>query len=65
MSGFFDYDVSIIGKRAGLAGERAGSFYELARLLRAKQPNYFVFESVKGLLRSIARKMVVAGKVVV
>ncbi len=52
VGGFPCQDVSIIGKRAGLAGERTGLFYELARILRAKQPKYFVFENVKGLLSS-------------
>lgn len=52
VGGFPCTDVSIIGKRAGLAGERTGLFYELARILRAKQPKYFVFENVKGLLSS-------------
>lgn len=52
VGGFPCQDVSIIGKRAGLAGERTGLFYELARILKAKQPRYFVFENVKGLLSS-------------
>lgn len=52
VGGFPCQDVSIIGKRAGLAGERTGLFYELARILKAKQPRYFVLENVKGLLSS-------------
>lgn len=52
VGGFPCQDVSIIGKRAGLAGKRTGLFYELARILKAKQPKYFVFENVKGLLNS-------------
>lgn len=52
VGGFPCQDASIIGKRAGLAGERTGLFYELARILKTKQPKYFVFENVKGLLSS-------------
>lgn len=52
IGGFPCQDVSIIGKRVGLAGERTGLFYELARILKAKQPRYFIFENVKGLLSS-------------
>ncbi len=52
VGGFPCQDVSMIGKRKGLAGERTGLFYELARILEAKQPKYFVFENVKGLLSS-------------
>ena len=46
VGGFPCQDVSMIGKRKGLAGERTGLFYELARILEAKQPKYFVFENV-------------------
>ena len=52
VGGFPCQDVSIIGKRFGLSGERTGLFYELARILRDKKPRYFVFENVKGLLSS-------------
>src|SRR5580765_821874 len=45
-------DVSIAGKRAGLAGERTGLFYEFARILRELRPTWFVFENVPGLLSS-------------
>lgn len=45
-------DVSIAGKRAGLAGERTGLFYEFARILRELRPAWFVFENVPGLLSS-------------
>lgn len=56
VGGFPCQDVSIIGKRAGLAGERTGLFYELTIILSAKQPRYFVFENVKGLLSSNKRE---------
>lgn len=45
-------DVSVAGKRAGLAGERTGLFYEFARILREIRPAWFVFENVPGLLSS-------------
>lgn len=56
VGGFPCQDVSVLGKRAGLAGERTGLFYELTRMLEAKQPGYFVFENVKGLLSSNKRE---------
>lgn len=45
-------DVSVAGKRAGLAGERTGLFYEFARILRELRPAWFVFENVPGLFSS-------------
>lgn len=45
-------DVSIAGKRQGLAGERTGLFYEFARILRELRPAWFVFENVPGLFSS-------------
>lgn len=45
-------DVSMAGKRAGLAGERTGLFYEFARILQEVRPAWFVFENVPGLLSS-------------
>jgi DNA (cytosine-5)-methyltransferase 1 len=45
-------DVSVAGKRAGLAGERTGLFYEFARVLRELRPRWFIFENVPGLLSS-------------
>jgi DNA (cytosine-5)-methyltransferase 1 len=47
-------DLSIAGKRKGLAGERSGLFKEFIRILRAKKPKYFVWENVKGALSSEA-----------
>lgn len=41
---------SIAGKRRGFEDTRGTLFFELARILRAKQPRLFVFENVKGLL---------------
>lgn len=45
-------DVSIAGRRAGLAGKRTGLFYEFARVLREIRPCWFIFENVPGLLSS-------------
>lgn len=45
-------DVSVAGRRAGLAGERSGLFYEACRILGEFQPKAFVFENVPGLLTS-------------
>lgn len=41
---------SIAGKRGGFEDERGNMWFQYARLLRAKQPKYFVAENVKGLL---------------
>ena len=45
-------DVSVAGKRHGLAGKRTGLFYEFARILKGLRPYWFVFENVPGLLSS-------------
>lgn len=45
-------DISMSGKREGLAGERSGLFFQYIRLLKEKQPRYFIWENVKGLLSS-------------
>ena len=45
-------DLSVAGKRAGLSGVRSRLFFSYVALLRAKQPHYFIFENVKGLLSS-------------
>ncbi len=50
--GFPCQDVSIAGKRAGLAGERTGLFFDVIRILREKKPKYILLENVKGLLSS-------------
>ena len=38
------------GRRLGTADERGDLFFELARILKDKRPQYFVFENVPGLL---------------
>ena len=45
-------DLSLAGKRKGLAGERSGLFYKFVEALRAKKPKYFIWENVKGALSS-------------
>jgi len=50
--GFPCQDLSVAGKRAGLAGERSGLFWEIARLVEETKTEYFVIENVPGLLSS-------------
>jgi DNA (cytosine-5)-methyltransferase 1 len=50
--GFPCQDVSVAGKRAGLAGARSGLFWEAARIVEEAQSEYFVLENVPGLLSS-------------
>ena len=48
--GFPCQDLSVAGKRRGLAGARSGLFFEAMRIIRELKPQYFIFENVKGLL---------------
>lgn len=50
--GFPCQDLSVAGKRKGLAGERSGLFYEAIRLVRALKPEFLILENVPGLLSS-------------
>ena len=50
VGGFPCQAFSIAGKRGGFDDTRGTLFFDLARILREKQPRYFVFENVKGLL---------------
>lgn len=50
VGGFPCQAFSIAGKRGGFEDTRGTMFFELARILREKQPRLFVFENVKGLL---------------
>lgn len=50
--GFPCQDVSVAGRRAGLAGERSGLWFEFHRLLREGAPGWVVIENVPGLLSS-------------
>jgi DNA (cytosine-5)-methyltransferase 1 len=51
-AGFPCQDVSIAGKRAGLAGSRTGLFWEIIRIAEELQPTWFLLENVPGLLTS-------------
>lgn len=48
--GFPCQDISYAGKGAGLAGERSGLFYEVARIVREMVPRVVVLENVAALL---------------
>lgn len=50
VGGFPCQAFSIAGKRKGFDDTRGTLFFDLARILRAKQPRLFCFENVKGLL---------------
>jgi len=50
--GFPCQDLSVAGKRGGLAGERSGLFYEIARVIASSKPRWLVLENVPGLLSS-------------
>ena len=50
--GFPGQDVSVAGRRAGLAGERSGLWYEFHRLIDRVRPRWAVIENVPGLLSS-------------
>ena len=51
-AGFPCQDLSICGKRAGLAGERSSLFYDSIRIIRNVKPKFAIFENVVGLLSS-------------
>ena len=50
--GFPCQDLSVAGRRAGLAGERSGLFFEFARIIDALRPGWVLVENVPGLLFS-------------
>ena len=52
--GFPCQDLSVAGKRSGLAGERSGLFWEIVRILGAShvRPRWLLLENVPGLLSS-------------
>lgn len=50
--GFPCQDLSVAGRRAGLAGARSGLFWEIVRLLDELTPRWVVLENVPGLLSS-------------
>ena len=50
--GFPCQDLSVAGKRAGLAGERSGLFHDAMRIVRRLRPSVLILENVPGLLSS-------------
>ncbi len=50
--GFPCQDVSISGRREGLAGERSGLWFEFRRIISELRPEWVVIENVPGLLSS-------------
>jgi DNA (cytosine-5)-methyltransferase 1 len=50
--GFPCQDLSVAGKRAGLAGERSGLWWEFARIIEELRPRWVIIENVPGLLSS-------------
>lgn len=50
--GFPCQDVSVAGKRAGLAGKRSGLWHEFHRIIERNLPRWVVIENVSGLLSS-------------
>ncbi len=50
--GFPCQDVSVAGRRAGLAGARSGLFHEFARVASVLMPKWLLIENVPGLLSS-------------
>lgn len=50
--GFPCQDVSMAGKREGLAGQRSGLWFEFHRILTELQPRFVVIENVPGLFSS-------------
>ena len=52
VGGFPCQDLSVAGKRRGLAGERSGLFFEIVRLLDETKAKWFILENVPGLLSS-------------
>jgi DNA (cytosine-5)-methyltransferase 1 len=50
--GFPCQDVSVAGRRAGLAGERSGLWFQFHRVIEELGPEWVVIENVPGLLSS-------------
>ena len=50
VGGFPCQDISYAGKRAGLAGERSGLFWEMVRAIRVVRPRLALVENVAALL---------------
>ena len=58
--GFPCQDLSVAGKRAGLAGERSGLWYEMLRIIAGVRPHYVLAENVRGAV-NLALPTVVSG----
>ncbi|RMW96047.1 DNA (cytosine-5-)-methyltransferase [Allofranklinella schreckenbergeri] len=54
VGGFPCQDVSSMGRRAGLAGQRTGLFWQVCRIADEIRPQWLVLENVVGLLNSNA-----------
>jgi len=52
VGGFPCQDLSVAGRRRGLAGERSGLWFEFRRVITELRPKYVVIENVPGLLSS-------------
>lgn len=52
VGGFPCQDVSSMGKRVGLHGERTGLFFDAMRIVESLKPKYIVLENVCGLINS-------------
>lgn len=50
--GFPCQDLSVAGRRAGLAGERSGLWFEFERIIAELRPQWVIIENVPGLLSS-------------
>ena len=50
VGGFPCQSFSIAGQRKGFRDTRGTLFFDIAKILQAKRPNYFLLENVKGLL---------------
>jgi len=50
--GFPCQDLSVAGKRSGLAGKRSGLFFEFMRIVGELSPRWILIENVPGLLSS-------------
>jgi len=50
--GFPCQDLSVAGKRAGLAGSRSGLFHQFMRIVSERTPRWVLVENVPGLLSS-------------
>lgn len=51
-AGFPCQDLSVAGRRAGLAGKRSGLFSQIVRIARIVKPQWLLLENVPGLLSS-------------